>query len=149
MKDLIKIKEISKTAIKDIVHNLENLVSSGETSPLEIYLQAKMYAEVSKKIIDSKIIKGGAYDEGENYKKETFNGCRIDYSQTGDTLDYESDLEYQKINEALKARKDLLKQAYDSKKKGVSVIDEKSGEIVEPPKVKKESESIMKITFKD
>ena len=149
MKELIKISEISKTQIKTVVDNLENLVSAGDVSPLEIYLQAKMYSEVSKKIIDSKIIKGGAFDEGENYKNETFNGCKITYSQTGDTLDYDSDEEYRQISEALKKRKDILKQAHDSSKKGGVFVDGNSGEVVAPPKIKKESEAVIKITFKD
>lgn len=146
--ELIKLESFKEPVIKAAAQDIIQAVLDGDSNPIHVLTQSKALIELAKAVADG--VKDMAIDDAANYGKEdaVFNGAKFSLSQTGDTLDYEQDVEYAELNEKLKARKKLLKTAYDLfKKTGNTVIDD-MGEITPVVGVKKESESIIKISFK-
>ena len=146
--ELIKLETFTKKNIEDVSLSITQDVLDGNSNPVHVLTQAKALTELCKKVIED--VKTLAVEEAAKYSKNdsVFNGAEFSLSNTGDTLTYEQDAEYAELNNKLKARKKLLKSAYDLyKNSGQTVIDE-HGEIVKVVGIKKESEQIIKISFK-
>ena len=149
MTDIIKIEKFDETTIKDIADDICLPVISGDETGLPKYIQAKALEKLSKLIIDK--IGDFAIDEAQGYSAvdSVFNGASFNLSTTGNTLDYSDDQEYSDIEKALKKRKDQLKTAFDLyRKDGSRVTDTVTGEEISIVPVKKESEQIIKVSFK-
>ena len=146
--ELVKITSYKESELKKISSSIIEEVTDGNKNPLDVYIQAKALQKISKDVIDK--IKDQARNEADEYSKidSTYNGAKFSVGNSGDTLNYESDMEYLKLKEKLEDRKDTLKTAYKLSLKDKKSIDELTGEIIPVVLVKKHSEQIIKVSFK-
>ena len=146
--ELVKITSYKESELKKISSAIVEEVTTGNKNPLDVYIQAKALQKISKDVIDK--IKDQARNEADEYSKidSTYNGAKFSVGNSGDTLNYESDMEYLKLKEKLEDRKDTLKTAYKLSLKDKKSIDELTGEIIPVVPVKKHSEQIIKVSFK-
>lgn len=145
--EIIKLNNFSEAALAALADNICTDIESGNGKALNAYIQAKALDELSKKIIDR--IKNLAINEAENYSKSesTLNGASFTLSSSPVNLDFEADNEYRQLNEALKKRRAELTDAHKANIKGQIIVNE-NGEAIPVVPVKKESETIIKISFK-
>lgn len=104
----------------------------GQESPEKAYLIANQMAKVSKKLQDN------AKEWFQKYfdlNKELPGGfeCRLSEKKT---FDYSVDKEWTKLNTLIKAREEILKNATEQSLKGNSIVDDMTGEIIQPVEVK-------------
>lgn len=139
-------KQLTKAEIDNVVTSINTGIVNGITNPLEVYLKAKYLNEVSAALL--KEIKSVTESEIEKYSKDdrTLYGAKFTTRNGYAILAYEEDEEYAQLAAKLKARKDLLSDAYKAHQKGNRVIDTE-GEIVEPPVVASYTADSIVITF--
>lgn len=117
-------------------------VQSGNLNPLEIYIRSKAYIQYFTDI--AKNIQGDVIEEIEKYGKgEKVLSCKIELTNTGEGLDYESDEIYADLKKQLKEREELLKTAYKS---SATLVDQDGVEVPKVP-VKTHSSQTPKITI--
>ena len=116
-------------------------IANGEQNPLLIEIQLKNLEETISLIRKSQVVKDCVRNEADKYHEKTFEvyGAKItkverrewDYSETNDSVlaRYESDLAFAK--ERIKERQKFLQAI----KPGFIVVDEQTGEPLNPPKV--------------
>lgn len=98
-------KEIEKNATQKAIELLE----SGNVEPIKIMafiVKHKAYVDALDKEIRAKI---------QLSESTSIQGVQMSLKNTGDRLDYESDIVFKELSEKLKERGDLLKLAYKSK----------------------------------
>lgn len=101
-------KQIS-SAIQEVV--------DGNESPCKIYAMLKDLETVIKSGLE--VIKSGAIDEASTYNKEQmYFGGYWEVRNTGTTLDFLADPEFQSLDAAVKARRALLTTAWKAKQNG-------------------------------
>ena len=139
--------DFSKKNIQLIADSMYKDVIDGNTESLPLYIKAKFLESLSKEII--KKVKDTARDEAGNYSKvdSVYNNAEFSLSNSGNILDYESDEEYAKLKKQLSNRQNKLKQSFEMSKTGGQYVDE-SGELITVCKVKKHSETTIKVSFK-
>jgi len=138
-------REITKKELDAQADKIAELVYYGNHEPLDVYVQLKAYEEIIKRVKEK--IKGDVIESAEKYIKDDLYPVKVEISNTGSTLDYDNDAEYSDIKSALELRKNKLKDAWMKSQIGMTLVDD-TGEAVPVCPVKKESESIVKITFK-
>ena len=111
MNGIIKLYDFKETTLIKMADDICNEVAEGNTSALNMIVQAKAMDFISKEII--KIVKDTALYEAEGYSKadSILNGAKFSIGSTGDTLNYKDDFEYSDLEGQLKFRKDQLKKA--------------------------------------
>lgn len=147
--NIITLPDFKEENLLTIVDNIVGNIESGETRPLPAFLQAKALAWLSKEIENR--VKDLAIEEAATYGKDDsiFNGARFTIKSTGERLDYSEDIEYAELESKLKARKDLLNDAYKMfVKHGKPLIDDKTGELVPVVRIKTESQQTISVSFK-
>ena len=154
MLDGLILKPASKKEIEAAAYDfIRELVNSGEFD-LAHYAKLKraeiavaaMLLQAKKKAIELVEV----YNKNEPVK---FDGVLFSTYSQKPTLDYEDDMEYRTALHELEyykakvdERKELLDQAFEAQLKGRQILDD-SGEIVTPPKVKKQGSQILKATL--
>ena len=147
MNELITIpKDITKATIRGEAVKIIDLVNNGEVDAMRVHLQIKVYEEIIKSLKSG--IKDAVFDAASSYVKDDQFPAIVQISQTGDRIDYGADQEYSDIKKALKRREEVLKTAYHQHKNGAVIIDNKTGEVVPVCPAAKESEAIVKLTFR-
>jgi hypothetical protein len=148
MMDLIKLESFKEENFIKIAEEIAADVISGDSNPLFYYIQAMALEKLAKEVKSR--VKDFATDEASNYNKvdSVFNGAKFSVSQSPTSLHYNSDDEYRRLENELKARKEKLKEAFDMKQKGNVLIDKVTGEEIPVVPIKKFSEQTIKVTFK-
>ena len=118
-----------KKAIQQLaVDGVNELLSSGNESPLAMYVSCKKIVEFYTTAIDK--LKDSATEEGFKFNKQITLGAKVEIRNTGDKLDYSSDIIYAELEAKLKARKELLNFSYKSY--SATIFDEDG---IEVPKI--------------
>lgn len=149
MTELIKLNSFSESNIKSLADDICAEIENGNQKAMNAYIQAKALELLSKEVISK--IKDYAINEADQYSKNesTLNGASFSLSTSPLQLDFESDTEYRLTNQALKDRRELLTDAYKQFQKNKTLIfDSITGEAIPIMKLKKEQETIIKISFK-
>lgn len=118
-------KEIQQLAVDSV----NDMLSSGTTSPLVMYVTCKKIVEFYTSAIDK--LKDSATTEGYKFNKQITMGAKVEIRNTGDKLDYSSDPIYAELEAKLKARKDLLNFSYKSY--SATIFDEDGIEVQKIP----------------
>jgi len=139
-------KDITKETIKSEAAKIIDLVNNGDVDAMRVHLQIKVYEEIIKNLKAG--IRDAVFAEADKYIKDDEFPAIVQISQTGDRIDYGADQEYRDIKAALKKREELLKTAYHQHKLCVVTIDENTGEAIPVCPALKESEAIVKLTFR-
>ena len=146
---LITLPDFKEENLLTIADNIVGDILEGNTRPLPAYIQAKALTWLAKEI--EKRVKDMAMQEAETYGKDdsVFNGAKFQVKSTGERLAYEQDQEYKELKQKLKAREELLKDAYKAyKKNGQVMVDEQTGETVPVVGIKVESQQTISVSFK-
>jgi len=117
-------KEIQQMAVDGV----NQLLSSGMESPLQLYVNCKKMIEFYSTVVDK--LKDSATTEGYKFNKQITLGAKVEIRNTGDKLDYSSDIIYAELEAKLKARKELLNFSYKSY--SATIFDEDG---IEVPKI--------------
>lgn len=135
-------KGISKNNITFASQRTVDEVKNGDLNPLEIYIRSKAYIQYFTDV--AKNIQNDVIEEIEKYGKgDSVLSCKIEVTNTGDRLNYESDEVYADLKKQLKEREELLKTAFKS---NATLVDEDGLEIPKVP-IKTHSSQAPKITI--
>lgn len=146
--ELLKIQnnELSKDSLNNNIQAITEGIENGEIDALQAHLYFKAVQNVAKQVVDNTL--SDAIAEADNYGKDNKKfGAEFSIKNSPDTLDYEQDEEYKRLNEQLKERKKLLNDAHKASQDGRSIIDE-SGEVVPVVPVKKHGGQTISVSFK-
>lgn len=137
---------LKKEVLVDRVEAITGAVRDGKLNPLDAFLTARAYAEVSKLIMDD--IKELAIDEARKYKKDEAVkfGVTFEVTSGSDFYNYEADPVVAELTEKIKNRKKILKNAIQSSKSGLLTADE-NGEAVDPPPLKYQTGESIRVKF--
>ena len=131
-------KDMSKSAINEMVAQLVEQFKGVDHVHLA-YTKLRLMEQIIKKV--------KPHVEGEmmewlhrNGEKVSVNGVQINYSSGSRKLDYSNDSEWVDLNAKIKAREEFLKGLTKE------MVDTDTGEVVNPPLVKYNKESI-KVEF--
>lgn len=115
------------------IQDIEKKAIDGETDLLKSYVLLKrIEAWVKAKVENLKDLAYNQYiDRGFNARDEIAFGYGFAVT-TRKTINFKEDEEYSKINDELKKREDILKNAVNQSDKNNTVVDE-NGEIIQPP----------------
>lgn len=153
---ILALFETNKEQRQSFALDLVSKIEQGEVDPLKIHLQVKAMEDIIKLLNDNTIYKKSILEAAEKYGQKSFQfmnskveikevGVKYDFSQCGDSL-------YQMFEQQTESMKDNLKKRADFLKtvpvKGLTVVNELSGEVetVYPPS--KSSTTSIAVTLK-
>lgn len=138
---------LSLNSIQTEVDKIKKEIEAGNLNPLDVYIKAKYLKDITESLM--KQIKAPVKEEIDLYSKadSVKFGAKFSIRNGYEILDYSSDSEYKELEEKIKDRKELLKEARNSQKKGIALVTE-DADIIEPPEVKSIVEDSIIITFK-
>ncbi len=114
--------------MKSFADKVVEAVDNGSINPLDLDVQMKRIEELAK--IIRKSTKEQVIEEAEKHgKKFDYNGAEVSLTERR-TLDYSNDDTWTNLKERIKQREDLLKGLK------MSLVDEETGEVLNPPLVK-------------
>lgn len=117
------------TKTNEILAELTQSVIDGNADPLEAYIHLK---SIEKRISEClKEVEPIAYQEADKWSEKvfTYKGAEIQKKNAAGRYDYSTVSLWKQAEERKKKIEELAKVAY---KGGVTVVDEESGEVVEP-----------------
>jgi hypothetical protein len=141
---------INKAALGKVSGAVVDRVMSGDEDPLKVYIKAKAITEVANGII--KDIKSVALDEAEKYGSEEASmlGCPFVVKNGPTSYEFDHDQEWCKlsiemanIKEQIKRREKKMIDAMNY----AEVVDEETGEVIPPAKIKRAGASILAVTI--
>lgn len=117
------------TSIKETLSELVQQVVDGNCDPLEAYIHVKDLEKHLSECI--KQVEPIAYQEADKWKEKTFTykGAEIQKKNAAGRYDYSTVSLWKQADERKKKIEELSKTAY---KGGATIVDEESGEVVEP-----------------
>ena len=134
---VIRLLPENREQINNFVSKVVTAVNEGNVNPLELDVQIKRIEEVCKAI--RKQTKEQVIDEANKYDKSfTYAGATITVTERA-TYDFSNDPECVKLENDLKARKEMLKGLK------MQLVDPDTGEVLNPPLVKKSDVLTIKI----
>lgn len=136
-------ENISKADIENLATSLIVDIEEGNKDALKVYIQAKALIELFSQIAERSL--STAMSEAYKHSDKSFDfiGAKVEFKSTGDRFDYEKDIEYKRLKDALKAREDILK--YSAKSKDEIVIE---SEIIPKVPIKSASKATLAISIK-
>ena len=155
MGNLIKLdnRELSKTAVSDIVSEVEDKIENGDIGAMETRVQIAFLQELTKKLMSSDVIRENAVLEASQYNAKEdikINGARISIAQTGVKYDYSKSEAWHYVKEiVVKANDDLkeIETIAKTTKNGSTWIDPESGDELQIKPAVKESTDNIKVTL--
>jgi len=116
---------------------------AGDITPFAAIYELKKAKNDIEELIKS--IEPDAFDEADRFGGGTFEaeGFQIEIRRGGKMYDFSNIQQIGKIKQDLKNAEDYFKAAYSSYEKGQTPIDEKTGEIIDLPKVTYRKDSII------
>lgn len=129
-------KEVQAKAKEDV----QSLLDAGQVDTVSAFVDVARVTEYIT-VFGKELRK--SISEAEYGKGYVSKGAKLDFSSTGDRLDYEQDKMYSDLKEKLKAREDLLKLAYKSKD---SIYDNEGVEVMKVG-IKTFGSEVVKLTF--
>lgn len=135
--------DISKADIERFSNSIVHSVLDGDLDPFAVHIRAKAVIKALEAIITQ--TEELAREQASRYGEKSFTayGAKIELREGYDSPDFSKDEVAVQLTEQLKARQDLLKQAFKLRDKA-AIVDPQTGEIVPvmPPKTTKSSISI-------
>jgi len=130
--------------------DVQALLDSGQSDPLKLLIKMKVCTEyfgnMIKRLQPAAIIEAAKYAEGEN----TMYSIKFNEATSPQKYDYSDDDTWNELKEAESTMADKRKERELFLKKGIGtggVVDDSSGEIINPPKLKSGGERILKVTI--
>jgi hypothetical protein len=122
-------KQKTMTNVKEILGELVQQVVDGNADPLEAYIHLKDVEKYLKQC--NECVEPLAYQEADKWSEKTFTykGAEIQKKSAAGRWDFTNVSLYKESQKRLKQIEELAKVAA---KGGTTVIDEPSGEVVEP-----------------
>ena len=129
---------------------IEKQVLQGDINPLDAFVQLKKLEELSKTI--KKNIKELALEEIAKYSNEAkagidMYGANVSIKNSAGRWSYDHIQEIKDLENNLKELKKRHQEAYKADKRGESIVDSETGEIIQPAMYSQGDETIM-IRFK-
>jgi hypothetical protein len=144
--ELIKInsKDIpTKEELKQASARMAEQVIFGEISPIEAHLKLSLVKDMAEDVL--KQIRGSVSDDLDRYGKDkpTVAGWTIEKFNGGNVAKFDHNPEWVRLKEQLADLEDKMKAA----SKGMTIIDENTGEVI-PPAVFVPKEDSIRKSFK-
>lgn len=153
---VLSLFETTKEQRTSFVMNVIDQIQMGAVDPLKVHLHVKMMEEIIKQLNANSIYKSSILEAAEKYGEKSFQfnnakveikevGVKYDFSKTGDITLEELYQQQGTLEAKIKARETMLKSVDE---KGMSLVDQESGEtfMVYPPA--KSSTTSIAITLK-
>jgi hypothetical protein len=118
---------------------LYQAVEEGWQSPLTAFVQIRKILHIGEFWLEK--LKATALREAEALHKDELYQLGFEIVNSSEILNYQEDAEYNRLENALKERKALLKAAYRHQK---ALLDEDSGEMIAPVSLKTPSSPYLK-----
>ena len=121
--------------IKETLSSLVQDVIDGNENPLKAFAILKEVEKHTKKCLAQ--INADVLNEANKYDEKTFSDAGYTFEKRNGSARYDfSNIEqHAAIKSDLKALEEKCKQAYRSWQKGITAVDEETGEVIPQPKV--------------
>jgi hypothetical protein len=139
--------DISKADIERFSNSIVHSVLDGDLDPFAVHIRAKAVIKALEAIITQ--TEELAREQASRYGEKSFTayGAKIELRDGYDSPDFSKDEVAVGLTEQLKARQDLLKQAFKLRDKA-AIVDPQTGEIV-PVMPLKTTKSSISISFQN
>lgn len=146
---VINLENITKTGLSDFAEKIISNVMDGNADPIREYIKAKGLAELAAQISEG--LKDEAIREVEKYSgQETIYGCKIQVKGTPTTYDFSHNDEWALLNaqlDSIKKQMKSIEQKMIDAMKYAEIIDDRTGEVIPPARIKKEGGQTIAITI--
>jgi hypothetical protein len=137
-------KSIAKHAL-DVLARID-----GDSDPLDVYIKAKSLQEYLTVMMGA--IKEDAISEADKYGRDdnTMFGIKFECASTPRRYDYSNNKEWSLLQEQITELKKKQLEIEDKMKRAIGtggIIDEESGEVLEPPNVTSGGNTTLKISI--
>ena len=139
--------DISKADIELFTESIVSKVFDGDLDPLSVHIRSKAVIKALDAIVSK--TEELARDNAQKYGEKSFNayGAKVELREGYDTPDFSQDDVCLSLTAKLKARQEMLKQAFRLNGKAV-IVDPDTGEVV-PVMPVKSTKSTISITFQN
>lgn len=153
---ILAIFETNKEQRLSFCNDMLTRIDSGEVDPLQVHLQLKCMEDIVKQLTSNTIYKRSILEAAEKYGQKTFQfheakveikevGVKYDFSKCGDTVFEMMEQKSKSADADLKQRQDFLKTVPE---KGMTTLDELSGEMITVYPPSKSSTTLPVVTLK-
>ena len=145
----IALDNMSKASLKKMAGNVIDNVEQGNADALQEYIKAKGIVELATSITDG--LKEEAIREAEKYGKEDkILGCSFQVKSVPYTYDFSDNEEWLLLNAHLDATKKQMKEIETKMidaMRYAEIIDDRTGEVIPPAKIKSGGGQTVSITI--
>jgi hypothetical protein len=138
-----QILDAQKGDLLSLTQNIVEGVGNGEIDPVKMFIIARKMEELAKLLkgsLQSYIMDSDCVKTGQN---KHFS-CKIEQSSTGETYNLDENDEYRMLKAALKDLESKIKRA---SKNHESILDNETGELINPVSLKTPSKTVIKTTL--
>jgi hypothetical protein len=116
----------------NFINELTQNALDGSANALEAYIELKRIETALKTALES--LTDAAYQEADKFTEKTFalKGAEVTKKSAAGRWDYSHIHQYSATKERLKTIEEMAKQAAASAKHGRTIIDDATGEVIEP-----------------